>query len=426
DEEVAEGSDDEVYCICRRPDNHSWMIACDGGCDDWFHGKCVRMREEQGELIDKYICPNCERAGKGVTTWKPGCRRPGCNKPALISRSKQSKYCSDECGKLFFQEKLGLDTERPSKKQKRKNNQTDHDGETLGVDVDEEDDIGPLGGQLRPGDVKALVSASSDAAQFRQLGDGVLSPPATASPDKPTSEALPTTNGDPTAGATPAHPVSEAPAAQPPSYTLTPAEHKRIAEIGDAQGRLTARRATLRDRERFVKMVVEQATRYAEKQGIKPKDVCGYDSRLAWGDAAFQKWGNTEEGKDALRRGTLGAAAATPLANGVDGAEEDKADAEGGEAGVREQANGGEAAEHTFCARKRCEQHRQWQKNELTIVRAELVDLGEEEAKLAKDERELRERAFRRWKGENSSNGKGGAGEASVEAMRADGWVEVL
>lgn len=57
DEEYEEGA--EVFCICRKPDNHTWMIACDGGCEDWFHGKCVNMKEDDGDLVDKYICTWC-------------------------------------------------------------------------------------------------------------------------------------------------------------------------------------------------------------------------------------------------------------------------------------------------------------------------------------------------------------------------------
>ena len=49
-----EGND--LFCICRRPDDHTWMIGCDGGCEDWFHGKCVDIDERDGNLIDKYIC----------------------------------------------------------------------------------------------------------------------------------------------------------------------------------------------------------------------------------------------------------------------------------------------------------------------------------------------------------------------------------
>ena len=54
DDDVDE--DSELFCICRKPDDHTWMIACDGGCDDWFHGRCVSMNERDGNLIDKYIC----------------------------------------------------------------------------------------------------------------------------------------------------------------------------------------------------------------------------------------------------------------------------------------------------------------------------------------------------------------------------------
>ena len=61
DEDMGEADADyeegtELFCICRKPDNHTWMIGCDGGCEDWFHGKCVHIKEEDGDLIDKYIC----------------------------------------------------------------------------------------------------------------------------------------------------------------------------------------------------------------------------------------------------------------------------------------------------------------------------------------------------------------------------------
>lgn len=57
----SDGSDEDedpslVFCICRKPDNHTWMIGCDGGCEDWFHGKCVNISSDDADLIDKYIC----------------------------------------------------------------------------------------------------------------------------------------------------------------------------------------------------------------------------------------------------------------------------------------------------------------------------------------------------------------------------------
>lgn len=56
DEEMDEGDSSELFCICRKPDDHTWMIGCDGPCEDWFHGRCVDMSERDGKLIDKYFC----------------------------------------------------------------------------------------------------------------------------------------------------------------------------------------------------------------------------------------------------------------------------------------------------------------------------------------------------------------------------------
>ena len=55
-EEEDEESDNELFCICRKPDDHTWMIGCDGGCEDWFHGHCINMNQKDESLIDKYIC----------------------------------------------------------------------------------------------------------------------------------------------------------------------------------------------------------------------------------------------------------------------------------------------------------------------------------------------------------------------------------
>lgn len=48
--------DGELFCICRKPDDHTLMIACDGPCDGWFHGRCVDMPSEKTKLISKWYC----------------------------------------------------------------------------------------------------------------------------------------------------------------------------------------------------------------------------------------------------------------------------------------------------------------------------------------------------------------------------------
>ncbi|KAM4696570.1 histone lysine demethylase PHF8 [Rhinophrynus dorsalis] len=49
-----------VYCLCRLPyDVTRFMIECDV-CQDWFHGSCVGVEEENASEIDLYHCPNCQ------------------------------------------------------------------------------------------------------------------------------------------------------------------------------------------------------------------------------------------------------------------------------------------------------------------------------------------------------------------------------
>lgn len=57
---------DVPYCICRKS-AEGWMIACDGGCEDWFHGSCVSLKEEDSVHIDEFICPACEINIKGCS-----------------------------------------------------------------------------------------------------------------------------------------------------------------------------------------------------------------------------------------------------------------------------------------------------------------------------------------------------------------------
>lgn len=48
----------EVYCICRKPDNGKVMVGCDG-CGDWFHCRCVNLKEAEVAAIKTFTCPDC-------------------------------------------------------------------------------------------------------------------------------------------------------------------------------------------------------------------------------------------------------------------------------------------------------------------------------------------------------------------------------
>ncbi|EON69238.1 hypothetical protein W97_08498 [Coniosporium apollinis CBS 100218] len=81
------------YCTCREPDDHTPMIACDGGCDDWYHTRCVGLEAEDFQRIREYICPKCETETK-KTTWLPRCRREGCKRAREPGKGRLfPKYC---------------------------------------------------------------------------------------------------------------------------------------------------------------------------------------------------------------------------------------------------------------------------------------------------------------------------------------------
>lgn len=90
-------SDSGPYCLCRGPDDHRFMIACDR-CEDWFHGECIGMDKHTGEkLVQKYICPNCTDGGRYATHYKKMCSLSDCVEPARIYDSVHpSIFCSPE------------------------------------------------------------------------------------------------------------------------------------------------------------------------------------------------------------------------------------------------------------------------------------------------------------------------------------------
>ena len=101
-----EDSDDKLYCICRGPDDHRWMIECDS-CKDWFHGDCVDIEKFVGEnYIEQYICPNCQDEEAGLVTWyKATCALQGCLKVAKqYDTDEPSYFCSEEHQNQWWQD----------------------------------------------------------------------------------------------------------------------------------------------------------------------------------------------------------------------------------------------------------------------------------------------------------------------------------
>jgi COMPASS component SPP1 len=387
DDDGDSSEDHNLYCLCKKPDNHRWMIGCDGGCDDWFHGDCVNMKQADEELVDRFICPLCEEVGRGVTTWKPMCRRDGCRKPARLIKDRESKYCSDTCGTLFMTEQLqrtagakgANGTKDKAKKAKKKGGKRDEAEAEEEEEEEEEEEPTPLGGVLRSKDLKALVDASPNIQTFKSLGTGVLTPPQTASPNRATFDGVP-------------HSID--------GFALTTGERERLNALYNEKSQLNDRLEVLKEREKFVSMAKEQAVRVSEREKIKVKEFCGYDSRLSWSDAEFLAWRNSPHGRAAFEFSTL---SPTPEQIGADGSE----------------------AKETVCLKKRCPKHPQWQKLNLQDARFEELEVVEAVRECEKEEKSVRERARRRG-AKDAMAREITKGDGGKEERNREGWVEVV
>lgn len=406
-------NDGDVYCICRKPDNGTFMIGCDGTCDDWFHGKCVGIEERDKNLIDKYICPYC--AGKpnaGRTTWKRMCRRQGCRQPARVGKAAaaakdgkgHSKYCSEECGVLFFRdmvartrgkEELGRD--RSSRK--RKSSFVERTGSGA-----MSDDIGARGGVLAAGEVKGLVREAKTADDFRRLGEGVLSPPAT--PDGKTNKH----NGSKPSSSSP----TDANKKDSTTTPFTPAETQHLESVASQKDAARRRHQVLKDRMKFVTLVKQAAARAAAEREVKGKEYCGYDPRLEWTEEQFVAWRESAIGKQAFGSDTLAVEDAGTANKSTD---EGAMDVDVDPADVME-------AQLEVCARKKCPRHLEWGKLVVDDLRFEMGDNSDRMRGLDREEREVRERAKLRGLMGDGEGKVGGSVEVHGLGIGVEGKVE--
>lgn len=379
-----EDGDGDMYCICRKPDNGTFMIGCDGTCDDWYHGKCVGIEERDKNLIDKYMCPRCTKAGIGMTSWKRMCRRSGCRQPARVGKSKGgkdgSKYCSEECGVLYFREMVARTRNRENTMKSRSNRRK---GSIVGTErTTADDDLGAKGGSLAAGEVKSLLDASRSAEDFKKLGEGVLSPP-------------PTPNGKDAAST---------------ESEYTESEGHALEQIHQQKNDARRRHQLLKDRMKFVTMVKQAASRTATEKELKPKEYCGYDPRLEWTEEIFAAWRDSAAGRQAFELETL--------ATEKSGGGELTAESNGGDDNAMvtgdDNDDAGVYAQVEICDRKKCARHLEWGKLAVDDVRFEMGDNSDKMRALDKEEREIKERAVLRAKA--AANGFG-EGEVEVHGL---------
>jgi COMPASS component SPP1 len=383
DEDVED--ENELFCICRRPDNHTWMIGCDGECGDWFHGKCVNIDPRDAELIDKYICeyfylqghffirliktppgPNCSKRDNGFTTWKPMCRLPDCRKPARVTIKNPSKYCSDEHGREFMLRQIRKSKPGPARKG--------------------QEDLGSMGGILTLGDLKAAIMGVSSVEEFRKLGNQIISTPPESVRGSLASDVKNETKRPDTDKLFDVH-------ASGVEYSAD--EAVTIEKLRQRRDDLLHRKEMLAARSTFVGLVRQRAKAVVEKlKQNEPKggwkDICGFDSRLAWADEEFDEWRLSDAGKKALEEGTPDAMAASyPTTADADGDVAMDSD---------EKEDAMVLLTRGICIKKRCERHKQWVKVQQQDIVFEENAAEQDLKKLEQEARSVAERAvLRKW-----------------------------
>lgn len=258
--------DGEVYCICRKPDDGTPMVCCDG-CDEWYHIKCVGLhKDEVNNLLVKYYCPKCIDEGKGESVFRIECAIPWCHKAALPETKHQF------CGPQHHEDWILYHIKRsdPSFQLKSKDAQTLYNGwiirmkkrhgdtwqprqvakvleDKMGSLSIQESEKPTLGGALKIGELKALIDSVESIEDFKSLGNKAYR---TFRPD--------------------------------PNVNIKSRSYLTQDEEGKAS--LEHRFAVLKElldlrREVFLKA----------KATHKPRVYCGYDDRLANNYGAFKK-----------------------------------------------------------------------------------------------------------------------------------------
>ncbi|XP_058053508.1 nucleosome-remodeling factor subunit NURF301 [Anopheles bellator] len=82
----------QLYCLCQQPyDETQFYIGCDK-CQAWFHGRCVGILQSEADYIDEYICPNCQiNNSVNFANMKPLSPKEFDNLKKLIKQIQQHK-----------------------------------------------------------------------------------------------------------------------------------------------------------------------------------------------------------------------------------------------------------------------------------------------------------------------------------------------
>ena len=289
-------------------------------------------------------------------------------------------------------------------RKRRKENHTDHDGNEADLApkpqvLEEDEDQSHLrGGVLRPSELKALTSGVRDLSEFRRLGDGILSPPATISPTDDADIKLESTG-------------ESRMVLEKSKVIYTPEETAHLAEIAEKRVAAKTARMRLTEKEKLLAMIRARAARALEEVNskLKPKeqlkDICGFDSRLIWTDEEFDAWRMSSEGRKCLESGVLTAPPSMPSPSSIYPQKPPSADDPDGDISMTngDHTNGNVSKEidaeeeewkRGVCTRKRCMRHGAWFKLQQQELAFEKEELRQKMRKLEKEEKGVVERAM--------------------------------
>ncbi|KAG6141388.1 hypothetical protein E4U38_006784 [Claviceps purpurea] len=351
DDEAAsddDGSDSGPYCLCRGPDDHRWMICCEG-CEDWFHGECIKLNKDIGEhLIEKFICPNCTTE-ELATIYKKTCALNACRKAARLTQSEASAFCSNEHAQTWWERMVS----RLPKAKSRKG----------------------LDDQLAQEEFMALLNSNLEAIDAAGLWTLAKAPFSDTNAHatngaKHGESALLGTRRDLHHTASMLTTLASPMTSDGPLFKILSHEENEFLDH-TAQARLQLNEETVLCHKMFTLIeLAQQRRRAAIDAGHFAEDICGYDSRLDVVSArdVFSAFVHSPEGEEVFRQSML----ADPL--------------------------GEDDAVRGMCDRKRCKAHSGWQKTLALGIKHHIREMADEIAAMEDEENIVRAAAEERWK----------------------------
>jgi hypothetical protein len=60
DSQKAAKIQEELYCYCKKEfREEEFMVACDGPCNNWYHGECLGLQPINVAKVKTFVCPEC-------------------------------------------------------------------------------------------------------------------------------------------------------------------------------------------------------------------------------------------------------------------------------------------------------------------------------------------------------------------------------